>query len=53
MLDYGGVTIEDSDWLSMAVYNAGPNLLGSHLKNPLEAIFSAMGAMLLFDDAGS
>lgn len=52
MLDYGGITPDDADWLYLATYNAGPELLGSDLKNPLEAIFSAMGAMLLFDDAG-
>lgn len=52
MLNYGGITISDANWLTIATYNTGPNMIGDHLKNPLEAIFSAAGAMLLFDDAG-
>ena len=53
MLSYGGITIDDAEWLTLAVYNTGAGMVGADLKTPLEAIFSAMGALLLFDDAGA
>lgn len=52
MLSYGGISIDDYEWLALAVYNTGAGMVGADLKAPLEAIFSAMGALLLFDDAG-
>lgn len=52
MYSYGGITIGDKDWLTLAVYNSGPDMVGSDLKTPLENIFSTIAGMLLFDDAG-
>ncbi len=52
MYEYGGVSIPDLDWLIFAVYNSGNDMVGSHLKNPLENALSSVAGMLLFDDAG-
>ena len=52
MFEYGGVTMPDIKWLTFAVYNAGPGLLGNHLKEPIEDILSTVAVMLMFDDAG-
>lgn len=52
MFEYGGVTMPDIEWLTFAIYNAGPGLLGSHLKEPIENILSTVAVMLMFDDAG-
>ena len=52
MYQYGGVTIPDLNWLIFAVYNCGSDMLGAHLKDPLENALSSVAGMLLFDDAG-
>ena len=52
MYQYGGVDLPDLEWLIFAVYNTGNNMLGAHLKEPLENILSSVAGMLLFDDAG-
>lgn len=52
MFSYGGVTLPDIDWLTFAIYNAGPGLLGSGLREPIENILSTVAVMLMFDDAG-
>ena len=52
MYDYGGITMDDIDWMTFAVYNCGSNMLGSKNKEPIEHFLSAAAGMLLFDDAG-
>lgn len=52
MMEYGGITPPDRDWLTFAVYNTGENLVGSTWKNRVEILLSTVAVMLLFDDAG-
>ena len=52
MYEYGGISIPNLNWLIFAVYNTGSDMLGAHLKDPIENILSAVAGMLLFDDAG-
>lgn len=52
MFDIGGITEPDMNWLLFAIYNSGPNLVGSKFKTQLEDYFSTIAVMLMFDDAG-
>lgn len=53
LFKYGGVsTLPDKDWLTFAIYNAGPELLGSDLKDPIEDFLTTAAVMLMFDDVG-
>jgi hypothetical protein len=46
----GGISIADENWLLDACLNAGPNMIGSANKQNLENYFSAIAAILLFDN---
>lgn len=52
MYSYGGITLPDIEWMTLAVYNSGSNMIGKDNKNIIENILSAVTGMLLFDDAG-
>ena len=53
MMNYGGITLPDYQWLMLAIYNCSNGTVGGEvLKNTLEDFFSSFAVMLLFDDAG-
>lgn len=53
MMNYGGITLPDYQWLMLAIYNCSNGTVGGEaLKNILEDFFSSFAVMLLFDDAG-
>lgn len=46
----GGITFTDQEWLLNACINAGPGMIGKNNKTNLEDYFSAIAAVLLFDN---
>lgn len=53
MLNYGGITIQDANWLITAVLNAGNGMIGSSQRPALENYFSTTAAMLMFRTGGN
>lgn len=53
MLELGGITPLDAQWLITAVLNAGDGMLGSSQRPALENYFSAVAAMLMFRTGGN
>jgi hypothetical protein len=51
MLELGGVTVADADWLMFATLNAGAGLIGEKIHDNLEYYFSTAAGMLMFDDS--
>lgn len=51
MLDSGGISMIDAEWLYQAMLNAGKNMIGSNNKHALEDYFSAFIGFLMFNDA--
>ena len=53
LFQYGGIeNLPNQEWLTFAIYNSGPGLLGSDLKEPIEDLLSTVVVMLMFDDVG-
>lgn len=52
MLELGGITPIEKDFLITAVLNAGPALIGSHQRSALENYFSTVASMLMFRSGG-
>ena len=50
LYDIGGITPSDVTWLLDACLNTGPDMIGSANKQNLENYFSAIAAILLFDN---
>ena len=53
MLEQGGITPADKDWLIFATLNSGQHLLGNFLRNSLEDYFSTVASLLLFRSGGN
>lgn len=53
MLDYGGISTQDANWLMTAVLNAGNGMIGSSQRPALENYFSTVAAMLMFRTGGN
>lgn len=51
MLDSGGISMIDAEWLYQAMLNAGKNMIGSNNKHALEDYFSTFIGFLMFNDA--
>lgn len=50
LAETGGISVRDTNWLINACINAGPGMIGANNKNFLEDYFSAIAAILLFDN---
>ena len=53
MLELGGITPLDAEWLLTATLNAGSGMIGSSQRNALENYFSTAAAMLMFRTGGN
>lgn len=53
MLDYGGISTQDANWLMTAVLNAGNGMIGSSQRPALENYFSTVAVMLMFRTGGN
>ena len=51
MMQSGGISIADKDWLIFALINCGKGMIGSKNKNNLEDYLSAFVGFLMFNDA--
>ena len=53
MLELGGITPLDAQWLLTAVLNAGAGMIGSSLRPSLENYFSTVASILMFRTGGN
>ena len=53
MLELGGITPLDAQWLLTATLNAGSGMIGANQRPALENYFSAAAAMLMFRTGGN
>jgi len=51
MMEAGGITLDDKQWLQFAMINAGRNMIGHTYKTSIEDYFSLFVGFLMFNDA--
>lgn len=51
MMEAGGITLDDKQWLQFAMINAGRNMIGRTYKTSIEDYFSLFVGFLMFNDA--